>query len=138
MKIYVGCALTRATEEYRQGIAKFKEMLRSKNYEVIDFIWVKLKDPRDVTPQKVYEWDIEDCVANCDLMVAICDEPSIGLGYEIGTAVEKLGKPVLALIKKGIPLTRLIEGIKHPKFSYREYENFGDALELVEEKIKNI
>ena len=33
-------------------------------------------------------------------MLAICDYPSLGLGYEIATAVERQGIPVLAMAHK--------------------------------------
>lgn len=138
MKIYVGCALTRATPEYRKSIEDFKSMLRENGHEVMDFLWALLKDPRDVASRDVYEYDINKCVKECDLMVAICDEPSLGCGYEIATAVEKYGKPVLAIHHKDIPLTRLIEGITHPNFSCKQYDDFSEAVALVEEKIKSI
>ncbi len=137
LKIYVGCALTHASDEFRTSISKFKEKL-TPDFEVMDFLWAKqdpLKDPRDFDPKDVYEWDINGCVKNCDLFVAICDEVSLGLGYEMGTAVEKYSKPVLALLKKGKKLTRLIEGIQDPNFSLREYEDLNiDGLQSVKEK----
>jgi hypothetical protein len=74
-------------------------------------------------------------VKNCDLFVAICDEVSIGLGYELGTAVEKYNKPVLALIKRGKVLTRLVEGIQNKNFDLKEYDNLNtDAVLCVKEK----
>lgn len=137
IKIYVGCALTHATEEYRKNIENFKNMLRAEDLEIMDFLWAKLPDPRAPGIEKdVYKWDIEECVGKCDLFVAICDEVSIGLGYELGTAVEKYGKPAIALIKKGGELTRLVRGITHPNFTYVQYEDFPDAVRLVLEKIK--
>lgn len=138
LKVYVGCALTHATEEYRQSIGSFKEMLREKGFEVMDFLWAKLPDPRAPGIEKeVYRYDIVDCVGGCDFMVAVCDEPSIGLGYELGTAVEKHRKPVLALMQEGGELTRLVRGITHDKFSYKQYKNFVDAVSLVEEFSKS-
>ena len=139
IKIYVGCALTHATEEYRKKIEGFKNMLREKGFEVMDFLWAKLPDPRAPGIEKaVYEWDIEECVGKCDLFVAICDEVSIGMGYELGTAVEKYGKPAMALIHKDGELTRVIRGITHPNFTYAQYENFEDAVNLVLKKAENL
>jgi hypothetical protein len=138
IKIYVGCALTHASEEFRTSIATFKEQLRG-DFEIMDFLWAKLKDPRNVDPKDVYEWDINDCVKNCDLFVAVCDEVSLGLGYELGTAIEKYNKPVLVLIQKERKLTRLIEGIQHKDFSLRVYESLAtDGIMYVKEKTKAI
>ena len=39
-------------------------------------------------------------MAKCDVFIAISDFPAIGLGYELGVAVEKLQKPTLALAHK--------------------------------------
>jgi hypothetical protein len=138
LKVYVGCALTHAPEEYRKGISLFKEKLRAKGFEVLDFLWAKLKDPRDVTPKEVYEWDILGCVKECDLFVAFADIPSTGLGYELGTVIEKYGKPVLVLAHKDSVVTRLVEGVTHPKCTHRYYKNFEDAILFVEEKAEDI
>lgn len=135
-KIYVGCALTYAPEDFRKSVSLFKEELR-KDFDVLDFLWAKLQNPRDVDPKDVYEWDINGCVRDCDLFVAICDEVSIGLGYELGTAIEKYNKPVLALIKKGKMLTRLVEGITNNNFSLKEYDKLNlDAVAFVKEKVR--
>ncbi len=138
IKIYVGCALTHATDEYRKGIAVFKDKLREKNIMVLDFLWAKLKDPRDVTPREVYEWDIQGCVKDCDLFVAFVDIPSTGLGYELGTAIEKYGKPVLILAHKDSVVTRLVEGITHKDCTHAYYENFDEAVSSVLLKVGSI
>lgn len=135
IKIYVGCALTYAPEEFRKSISSFKDKLRE-DFEIMDFLWAKLPNPRDVDPKDVYDWDINDCVKNCDLFVAVCDEVSLGLGYELGTAIEKYNKPVLVLIKKDKILTRLIEGIQHKDFSLKEYQDLNfDGVLFVKEKV---
>src|SRR5882724_9174860 len=90
-KIYIGCSLTHAPEAFRVAVESLKQELRQQ-FEVFDFLGLVAG-----TAEDVYRWDINKCVAEADVFVAICDYTSLGLGYEIGTAVEKHHKPVLAV-----------------------------------------
>ncbi|HVS79118.1 MAG TPA: hypothetical protein VHD84_02425 [Candidatus Saccharimonadales bacterium] len=129
-KLYVGCALTHATEEFRASIEKLKGTLRAEGYVILDFFWVKEADP---TPKDVFEWDIRNCVKNCDGFVAICDHPSLGLGYELAEAAN-LGKPILGVAHKDTKVTRLILGAADvlPNFQFERYGNLDkDIVPLV-------
>ncbi len=117
MKIYIGCSLTYAPEEFKESIELVKNDLRS-DFEVMDFIGTVAG-----TSQDVYRWDIHECVEKCDAFIAICDLPSIGLGYELGTAVERLKKPTLALAHKDSKITRLVLGIEQPNFKFERYDS---------------
>lgn len=129
-KIYVGCALTQATDEFRHSVEALKTTL--KQYcEVYDFVGLVKGNATDV-----YRWDIHHCIANCDLIVAICDYPSIGLGYELGTAIEKLHKPVLAFAHKDAPLSRLLIGIDQPSFTLTRYEKLSEIVPLINSKLE--
>jgi hypothetical protein len=128
-KIYVGCSLTHAPEEFIASVEELKKRL-SKTYEVFDFVGLTKG-----TARQIYQWDINRCVASCDLFVAICDHPSIGLGYELGTALEAFGKPVLAVAHKSASLSRLVQGIDKPHFSFKRYENLSDIEGLIEHKL---
>jgi hypothetical protein len=129
-KVYVGCALTTLPNERREEFLKMIDDLKSelrKNYEVLEFIGIA--DPLKETPLQVYRYDVHECVLKADYMIAICDYPALGLGYEIATAVEKQGIPVVAVAHKNISITRLIRGIDHPKFAFYQYETLGDIVE---------
>lgn len=125
-KIYVGCSLTHAPEAFRLAVEALKQEL-SHNYEVFNFLGLV-----DGTAQDVYRWDIQRCVANADIFVAICDHASLGLGYEIGTAVEKHQKPVLAVAHQATHISRLILGIDAPNFSFKRYKDFAEIKQLLE------
>src|SRR5262249_41579232 len=84
------------------------------------------------TAQDVYHWDIQQCVATCDLFVAICDYTSLGLGYEIGTAVERFHKPVLAVAHEDTHLSRLIVGIDDEHFALKRYTDFSEIVDLID------
>jgi hypothetical protein len=132
IKIYIGCSLTHAPEEFKQAVENLKDSLRSQ-YEVFDFLGLKKGTVRDV-----YNWDIKHCVANCDLFVAMCDYASLGLGYELATAVEAHKKPVLALAHQDAEVTRLVQGIDSPLFSFERYEDLSEIKDLVNKKLRTI
>ncbi len=76
-KLYVGCSLNGAPEEFVEHVTRVKDGLRE-GYEVLDFVGHTREGFK-----RIYEWDIEHCVRTCDMFVAICDERSTGLGWEL-------------------------------------------------------
>lgn len=126
LKLYIGCSLTHAPQPFRAAVADLKDKLRAK-YDVFDFLGMEKGTAADV-----YTWDIGRCVATCDLFVAICDHTSLGLGYEIGTAVERFHKPVLAVAGKHTHLSRLIVGIDAPNYSLQRYGEFSEIAGLID------
>ena len=126
-KLYVGCSLTLAPEEFRESVEKLKDVLRSE-YEVLDFIGLV-----NGTAKDVYLWDIHNCVATCDLFLAVCDLPSLGLGYEMGVAVEKLSKPTLAVAHKDSKVGRIFTGIDQKHYRFLRYDSPKDIPRLLRE-----
>ena len=126
MKLYVGCALTHASEEFRQEVESVKEALR-KDSEVMDFLGLV-----DGTAGDVYEWDINNCVKNCNIFVAIVDYPSLGLGYEMATAIEKPHKPTLALAQTDSKVGRIIWGINQPHYRFSRYASLSEIPSMVQ------
>lgn len=131
MKIYIGCSLTHATPEFRSAVEEVQNQLRGE-YEVLDFLGLVKGTAADA-----YHRDIGVNIATCDLFVAICDHPSLGLGYEIATAVEKHGKPVLALAQQDAVITRLILGIDARSFEFQRYERVQDIPQIVRQFISD-
>jgi 2'-deoxynucleoside 5'-phosphate N-hydrolase len=127
IKIYLANSLTHAPEEYKVEMDELKNLLRKK-YEVLD--WLGLEKG---TAQDVYRHDIE-CVKNCDLLLAECSYPAIGLGFEIATSL-CLDKPVLAIAKTDTKVTRLVLGITHPLFTFMRYQNPKEILTSVDIKL---
>ena len=130
IKIYVGCSLTHAPQEYKDGIEELKVELRKK-YEILEFIGL-IKG----TPVEVFEHDT-NCVRQCDLFLADVSHPAIGVGYELGTALA-LNKPVLAVAQQDAKVGRLVLGVTHPKFSFKRYDKLEEVVDLVEEKLKEL
>jgi len=128
LSLYVGCSLTHAPERFKSDVEKLKKDLE-KDYNVLHFLGLEKG-----TVGKVYQNDI-GYVASCDIFLAICDYPSLGLGYELATAVEKYQKPTLAVAREGALVTRLILGIKQPNFSFKRYRQLSD-IEVLLSRVK--
>jgi hypothetical protein len=132
-KLYIGCSLTQASPEFVEQVEDLKSTLR-KDHEVFDFLGLTAGTANDV-----YRWDIQRCVGQCTLFVAICDHPSIGLGYELGTAVELHHKPTLAVAHEDAKVTRLILGIDDPNFTIERYNDLcQDVPQMVETRLDQI
>ena len=133
-KLYVGCGLTNAPEPFKEKVSELKNVLRKK-YEVFDFLGTVAG-----TPEDVYRWDIEHCVANCDLFIGVCDYDSIGLGRELGEAVH-LNKPILTVAHADSRVTRMVlgEALVKPHYSFRTYGYLVlDVPEFIEEKLLEV
>ena len=135
--VYVGCALTHASVEYKESIKLLKKHLsQMKGVEVLEFI-----DLVNGTPLDVYEHDIHRCVGQAHLVIAECSYPALGLGWELGAAVEKYQKYVLTVAKQDAKVTRLISGAecsRNPKYSFKIYNSFAELVDICTNKIKEL
>ncbi|MFZ2484800.1 MAG: hypothetical protein WAX80_01900 [Minisyncoccia bacterium] len=128
-KIYVGCSLTQAPEGFVRDVENLKVLLREAGHEVADFVGTVAGTATDV-----YETDIHKCIADCDLFVAICDFPSIGLGWEMGMAVEKHHKPTLAVAHLDAKVSRLPIGAmceRNPCYLFTRYAKLEEVVQMV-------
>jgi len=130
--LYVGCSLTYASEELKQKVQALKERLRQVCV-VLEFIGLD-----DGTAEDVYTHDINVCVRGCDLFVGICDEVSIGLGYELGVQAEDRKMPTMAVAQVETKITRMILGITRPNYEFRRYKDFDDLYNIIVEKIESL
>lgn len=135
LKVYVGCALTDTAPQLQAAVKALKDKLRALNFEVLEFL-----GPTAGTDKDVYRHDVLNCVAKCDIFVAVCDEASTGLGYEIGYALHKKDDTaVLGVAREGARISRLITGIPHANFLFYRYKDLArdvaghiaDAIELL-------
>lgn len=127
-KVYVGCALMNLPPEEKEAflarINELKSGLRSRGYDVIEFLY----SLGNGTPEEIYTYDIHQCVGSADAMLAVCDYPSLGLGYEMATAIEKRGIPVLAVAHESSKVSSLIQGITHPNFTFERYGSLDEVV----------
>lgn len=125
-QLYVGCGLTQASDEFKQEVEDTKHALRD-DWDVMQFLGLTAGTEVDV-----YRTDIIENVGSCAAFVAIVDEPSIGLGYELCRAAY-LGKPVLAVAHKDSKITRLVLGAPsfHDNFEFRRYEDMVEDVPAI-------
>lgn len=136
MKIYVGCAITTVPEDKRAHfinlVKNVKNEIRDAGHEVLEFRTALFPN---ATAQEVYTHDIRDCVEAADAMLAICDHPSTGLGYEMAVAIEKQGIPVVAVAHTDSEVTKLVLGINHPEFIFKRYTSVHEISSLLLDNI---
>jgi hypothetical protein len=125
-KLYVGCGLTLASEGFKNNVELLKDGLRS-DWEVMEFLGLT-----DGTEVDVYQKDIIENVGGCDAFLGVCDEPSIGLGWELREATV-LQKPTIAVAHVDSRITRLLLGA--PAFNetmrFRSYENMVEDVPAI-------
>ena len=131
-KLYIGCSLTLLPsdkkDDFLQMISEIKKTL-SISFEILEFKGLAdLSTDKPLSPQQIYDWDIRECVMKADYMLAICDYPSLGLGYEMAIAIEKLGIPVLAVAHKDAIVGRIIKGIDHKNFEFHYYDSVDEII----------
>ena len=136
--VYVGCALTNVPDEFKEDFSCKVEELKKKLEGIC--IVLKFKGLSDGNiPYDVYVHDINKCVRKCDLLVAICDYPSIGLGYEMATQGESRKKPTLAVAHIESRISKLILDPRTPGYEFKRYKNLvDDVYEFVAERLKTL
>lgn len=134
ISVYVGCSLTHASPEFRDSVEELKRRL-SKVCRVLSFKGLSNEN----LPYDVYVHDILGCVDGCDLLLAICDYPSTGLGYELAVQAERKRGPVLAVAQRDALVTKLILDPHLPGYEFARYDNFlEDVFNLVIAKIEKM
>lgn len=137
-RLYVGCGIStlppEVAERFLKSVADVKDKLRE-NFIVLDFLGTGA-----ATPKEVYRRDIVECVGTADAMLAICDYPSTGLGYEMCAALQVYDIPVLGMSAYTSNVSRLIVGIhgedKPLKYNFVHYPSFDDIPKIVAEQFK--
>jgi nucleoside 2-deoxyribosyltransferase len=135
--VYVGAALTNASGRLKNVIPQFKQLLRDKT-DTIVLRWVGMESEVD---EGFYARDLGN-VQMCDVMIAIVDEPSIGLGMEIAQAILER-KPLLCLYKEGSTVSRMLEAAaKDGHLLLQSYKEINDATEhaadFIREKVSAV
>lgn len=131
--VYVGCALTHAPADFKSQVEAFKRELKEFS-TVLEFLGLTAGTSRDV-----WIHDIERCVMRCDLFVAICDYPSIGLGVEFGVQAMYRKQPIVAAAHVDTRVTRLILDPKlEGSFEFVTYNQLSDIIPLIREKAEAI
>jgi len=130
--VYVGSATTHASRSLIQYVSNFKQRLRENTHALV-LEWVETVDG---TRPEMFERDLDN-IRMCHVLIALIDEPSIGLGMEIAEAIRHR-KAVLCLHKKGVMPSRLLQAAYRAGFAeIRSYERPSEALEIAREFINS-
>ena len=127
MKIYIGCAINKSDDQVWQIVDTLKERLANQGHELLNFVGT---DPK-VTAQTVYHTDLA-CTNEADLMIAIADAPSTGLGMEIQNRIH-LKKPTLICHRPEVKISRMVLGAAatYDFMSVVAYQDEDDILAAI-------
>ena len=93
-----------------------------------------LKQEKKLTDKEIYTRDIE-WLKECDLVIAECTKPSLGVGYELALA-EKLNKSVNVIYRnKECKLSAMILGDEY--FKIFKYETKEEAFKIIDNILNN-
>lgn len=126
LKFYF-CGSIRGGRQLAADYQKIIDMLKQHGEVLTEHLGddqeIELKD-RILSDVQIHDRDM-DWVRESDLVVAEVTIPSLGVGYEIGRAIE-LGKPVLSLFKSGsgFYLSAMIGGSEGVNMV--QYESIGE------------
>jgi hypothetical protein len=101
-RVYVGCSVTDASKKFTEDVELFK-MALEEHFVVLRFV---VKKPGDSI--NVYVHDIEHCLQEANMMIAVCDERSIGVGIEIGAALWRKPIPILIIAHEDSRVTSFL------------------------------
>lgn len=126
--LYVGCAIRNAPEGYVSTVESLKKKFED-DFFVLHFVGVS----PTATAKEIYEIDI-DCAGRADLMLALCDFPSLGLGIELAKRAE-LSKPTIIAYRTQTNISRMVLGLAevHSNFQVVEYSDTEELLAIMRE-----
>ena len=131
-KVYFSASVRGGREElalYQEWIRR----LKTKSRVLTDFLGdgdLEKREAETVSDREIYARDMT-LLEECDLLIAECTAPSLGVGYEIAAA-EALGKPVVLLMRKNAPrrLSAMLSG--NPRFPLILYEGVAEGWEVLQ------
>lgn len=136
MKIYFAGSIRGGREDaalYQRAISFINETDTVLTEQVGDLSRSILEQGRD-KDSLIYEQDT-NWLRQCDMVIAECSHPSLGVGYELAYA-EKLGKPVHIFYRpKDTQLSAMLTG--DPYFHIHPYSNDEELFMLIKEVLKH-
>ena len=89
---------------------------------------------RGMTDEQIYVQDM-NWLESCDIVIAECSTPSLGVGYEMAYA-EKIGKPVYIFFDKARgALSAMLTG--NPYFHIHYYETEAELFAMVDAALED-
>lgn len=134
MRVYLSQAFVGSNDwvASRRRSEKLAELLRASGFEVyMPHLHTDPVDHAEIESRSVFEKDYEE-IKKSDILLALLDEPSHGVGAEIALALQK-GMTVLGVCSPRKKVSRFIRGLLETSHgNYFEY----DRLEEVAEQLR--
>jgi len=92
-----------------------------------------LESESSLSSREIYERDME-WLEECDVLIADVTVPSLGVGFEVASAVDRQ-KPVLCIHQKGVALSAMIAGNTSKNIQVREYSDTQSMIEIIDQFI---
>jgi len=130
-KIYFAGAIS-AGRERQPLYAEMVHFLETLGAEVLSAHVARadvLEHEAKLSAEEIFNRDLQ-FIESCDGMIAEVSRPSLGVGYEIATALS-LWRPTLCLCEQEVFLTRLLTGNSHPRLQicfYHDTAAWQEAL----------
>lgn len=137
LSVYVACSLIHVPENFKSMIEEFKRDLGL----ICDVLCFNAFKPGSHSKERaIYLHDVQHCVRTADLVLAFCDLPSLGVGYELGTRIEALKKPALLVAHEKALVTEMFLDMGHPEWlcQVKRYTALTDVFGLAKEKLATI
>ena len=80
--------------------------------------------------REIYQRDV-DWLAASDAMIADVSNPSLGVGYELGFALDQK-IPVLAIYQQDVFLSRMITGNPNPLLQVKSYRDWNSCQQEID------
>jgi hypothetical protein len=138
LKIYFAGAIS-AGRERQPLYAQMVQFLQSLRAEVLSAHVARpevLEGEGRLSAEIIFQRNIS-FIEICHGMIAETSTPSLGVGYEIATALH-LNRPTLCLCEHGIFLTRMLTGNSHPQLQIRFYRNTTEWQTAIEEFCRDL
>jgi len=135
MKIYFAGAI-RGGRELQPTYSTITEHLENRGHTVLTtHVAVEgvLEKELLLQPQEIFSRDIK-WLDECQLVVADVTIPSLGVGYEISSALTR-EKPVLCIYRQGTNLSAMINGNRDKNITVCEYDDDESMLNIIDEFI---
>lgn len=134
MKIYF-CGSIRGGRQDAKLYRRLIEELKNYGTVLTEHIGAEAMD-HTKTDRQIHDEDMA-WLQESDVVIAEVTTPSLGVGYEIGRAIE-MGKPVFCLYRpqENRRASAMIKG--SPKLEFVEYNSMAEATEYLEAFFNNI
>jgi nucleoside 2-deoxyribosyltransferase len=137
MKIYYASSI-RGSHSRESSAVNKKIIEHLKRYGTVLTEHIANDDIENIGEETLTDKEIHDrdwgWIESADVVIAEVSNPSLGVGYEIGRAVEH-GKKILCLFKSGDKkLSAMIRGCSN--IIVEDYEDIYEALKKIDEFIK--